>query len=303
MNGIVVIDKPADFTSFDVVAVVRRTLHEKKVGHCGTLDPMATGILPVLLGRAAKAQSLLPETDKQYTASFHLGMTTDTLDITGTVLSKTECDISGEEIKAVLPSFRGDIMQTPPMYSAKSVGGVRLYDLARQGVEVERRAVPVTISELTLLDFDRAAQSGSLRVSCSKGTYIRVICDDIGKALGCGCVMTALRRTAACGYGEGDAVTLDRLKELAEKGEAESVIRPTDSVFLCYPGIRVSEAQQRRFCNGGGLALERLRGIKAPEDGRTYRIYGADGLFLGLGFINAEKQELSIKKLFTDKEE
>ena len=221
MNGIIVIDKPSDFTSFDVVAVVRGTLHEKKLGHTGTLDPMATGVLPVLIGRAAKAQSLLPDTDKQYVADFRLGITTDTLDITGKVLSEKSSSITEEELLLSLEPFRGDIMQVPPMYSAVSKNGVRLYDLARQGIEVERDARPVHIGELTLLGFDAAAQSGSLRITCSKGTYIRVICDDIGKALGCGCVMTALRRTAACGFTEADAVSLDRLRELANENRIE----------------------------------------------------------------------------------
>ena len=300
MNGIIVIDKPSDFTSFDVVAVVRGTLHEKKLGHTGTLDPMATGVLPVLIGRAAKAQSLLPDTDKQYVADFRLGITTDTLDITGKVLSEKSSSITEEELLLSLEPFRGDIMQVPPMYSAVSKNGVRLYDLARQGIEVERDARPVHIGELTLLGFDAAAQSGSLRITCSKGTYIRVICDDIGKALGCGCVMTALRRTAACGFTEADAVSLDRLRELANENRIEELLRPTDSVFACYPEIRISEGQSFRFFNGGGLSLERLSQVKKARHGDIYRVYGPDGTFLGLGEIDTEKSELAVKKRFCD---
>ena len=300
MNGIIVIDKPSDFTSFDVVAVVRRTLREKKLGHSGTLDPMATGVLPVLIGRAAKAQSLLPDTDKQYEADFRLGITTDTLDITGRVLSEMKSSVTKDELLQSLGQFRGDIMQVPPMYSAVSKNGVRLYELARQGIEVEREARPVHIAELTLLSFDEAAQSGRLRISCSKGTYIRVICDDIGKALGCGCVMTALRRTAACGFTEADAISLDTLQQLAGENRIEEVLRPTDSVFACYPEIRISEGQSFRFFNGGALTLERLRSIKAAAPGDIYRVYSPEGTFLGLGEIDGQGCELGVKKRFCD---
>lgn len=300
MNGIIVIDKPSDFTSFDVVAVVRRILHEKKLGHSGTLDPMATGVLPVLVGRAAKAQSLLPDTDKEYVADFRLGLTTDTLDITGTVLSETGCCISEEEVRDALAPFRGDIMQVPPMYSAVQKNGVRLYELARKGIEVEREARPVHIEELELMDFDGSTQSGRLRISCSKGTYIRVICDDIGKALGCGCVMTALRRTAACGFDEKDAVTIDELRRLAGEDRVSEVLRPTDSIFECYREIKVSEKQAFRYINGGALSLERIRMLKAPQNGEIIRVYGGDGQFLGLGEVDMESSLLTVKKRFCD---
>ena len=302
MNGIIVIDKPQDFTSFDVVAVVRKTLHEKKIGHSGTLDPMATGVLPILIGKAAKAQSLLPDTDKEYCANFRLGITTDTMDMTGKVLSQSECSLSRDDLEAVLPGFRGDIMQIPPMYSAVSKNGVRLYELARKGIEVEREARPVTISTLELLSFDESSQSGSIRISCSKGTYIRVICDDIGKKLGCGCVMTALRRTKACGYELSDSITLEKLKQLAEEGKEESVIRPTDSIFGCFPRVTASEKQTFRFLNGGGLMLSRLKELKNIKDGAVYRVYGTVNgtpeTFIGLGITDLEKQELSVRKRF-----
>ena len=300
MNGIIIIDKPQDFTSFDVVAVVRKTLHEKKIGHSGTLDPMATGVLPVLVGRAAKAQSLLPDTDKEYIAGFRFGIATDTLDITGNILSESESNVTGDEIQAVLPRFRGDIMQTPPMYSAVSKNGVRLYELARKGIEVEREARPVNISRLELLSFDHESQSGRMIISCSKGTYIRVICDDIGKALGCGCVMTGLRRTRACGFDESDSVTLEALKEAAENGRAQELLRQTDSIFSCYPAVKISQGQAVRFMNGASLSLDRLHIGGAVSDGGIFRVYGADDIFIGLGVIDIEKEELAVKKRFCD---
>ena len=297
MNGILVIDKPTDFTSFDVVAVVRKTLHQKKTGHTGTLDPMATGVLPILLGTATKAQVLLPDSDKEYCAEFKLGITTDTLDITGKILSESDIHISAEQIENILPLFRGDIMQKPPMYSAVSKDGVRLYELARKGIVVERDERPVHISKLELTSFDEEKQCGTLTVSCSKGTYIRVICDDIGQKLGCGCVMTALRRTRACGYTLDDAITLDSLRQLAENNEIEQHIRPVDSVFSCYNSVYITEKQAVRFGNGGGLMLSRLHGLSNAPDGTLYRVYGGNK-FLGLGVIDTEKQELSIKKIF-----
>ncbi|MBQ4170240.1 MAG: tRNA pseudouridine(55) synthase TruB, partial [Ruminococcus sp.] len=200
MNGVIVIDKPADYTSFDVIAVVRKLTGQRRTGHTGTLDPNATGVLPVLLGSATKAQDLIPNHDKDYVADFRLGLSTDTLDIWGKVLSEEKTDVSREEIEAALPAFRGEITQIPPMYSAVKQNGQRLYDLARKGVEVERKGRQVTVYRLELNGFDRASQSGRLLVSCSKGTYVRTLIDDLGRALGTCAVMTALRRTAACGF-------------------------------------------------------------------------------------------------------
>ena len=297
MNGILVIDKQSTFTSFDVVAIVRGILREKKIGHSGTLDPMATGVLPILVGTAAKAQSLLPDTDKEYEAQFRLGITTDTLDITGVVQSEKNCDHSEEDIQNVLPRFRGDIMQVPPMYSAVQKNGVRLYDLARQGIEVEREARPVYVGKLELIQFDRKTQSGRLAVSCSKGTYIRSICNDIGQALGCGCVLTALRRTRACGFTLDDAVTLEQLQQIKDNGRTAEYIRPTDSIFTCYPAVRVSEKQALRFSNGAALSLERLKGLGSFNDGDLFRVYGND-IFIGLGIIDLHQQELKVRKKF-----
>lgn len=298
MNGIIVIDKENGYTSFDVVAKMRRICGEKKIGHTGTLDPMATGVLPILIGNATKAQSLLPESDKEYEATLSFGITTDTLDITGKVLSQTESNVKSEDLEAVLPQFSGDIMQLPPMYSAVSKDGVRLYELARKGLVTEREARPITVYKLDLLNFDEQLQSAQILVKCSKGTYIRSICDDIGQALGCGAVMTSLRRVTACGYTLDDAITLEKAKELSENGMLEEYLRPTESVFACYPSVKVTEAQAVRFKNGGGLMLSRTDVDDNSENGAYYRVYNSSDVFLGLGYVNKEKEELSVKKQF-----
>ena len=298
MNGIIVIDKENGYTSFDVVAKMRRICGEKKIGHTGTHDPMATGVLPILIGNATKAQSLLPESDKEYEATLSFGITTDTLDITGKVLSQTESNVKSEDLEAVLPQFRGDIMQLPPMYSAVSKDGVRLYELARKGLVTEREARPITVYKLDLLNFDEQLQSAQILVKCSKGTYIRSICDDIGQALGCGAVMTSLRRVTACGYTLDDAITLEKAKELSENGMLEEYLRPTESVFACYPLVKVTEAQAVRFKNGGGLMLSRTDVDDSSENGAYYRVYNSSDVFLGLGYVNKEKEELSVKKQF-----
>lgn len=298
MNGIIVIDKENGYTSFDVVAKMRRICGEKKIGHTGTLDPMATGVLPILIGNATKAQSLLPESDKEYEATLSFGITTDTLDITGKVLSQTESNVKSEDLEAVLPQFRGDIMQLPPMYSAVSKDGVRLYELARKGLVTEREARPITVYKLDLLNFDEQLQSAQILVKCSKGTYIRSICDDIGQVLGCGAVMTSLRRVTACGYTLDDAITLEKAKELSENGMLEEYLRPTESVFACYPSVKVTEAQAVRFKNGGGLMLSRTDVDDNSENGAYYRVYNSSDVFLGLGYVNKEKEELSVKSNF-----
>ena len=306
MNGVLVIDKPEDFTSFDVIAVVRGVCGTKKAGHTGTLDPMATGVLPVLLGNATKAQSLMPDSDKAYEAEFMLGVRTDTLDITGSVTARKEARLRYEDIERVLPQFRGEIMQLPPMYSAVSVDGRRLYDLARQGIEVEREKRAVTIERLELLGFDEKTQTGRLSVSCSKGTYIRMLIDDIGEKLGTYAVMTKLRRTLACGYGIDEAIPLDELRALKESQGIKAVqklIKPTETVFAPYRAVYVSAAQAKRFKNGGGLDAGRTVLAKMnKQNGEIFRVYERDGGFLGLGKVNLEKAELGFLKLFCNRE-
>lgn len=310
INGILLLDKPSGFTSFDVCAVVRGMLHTKKVGHSGTLDPMATGVLPILVGSATRALDLIPSHDKTYVAGFRLGITTDTLDITGNILSECDVNVNIEELEEVLRHFTGTIMQTPPMYSAVSVGGKKLYDLARQGLEVEREARPVTIHSLTLEEYDVVNACGLLTASCSKGTYIRTLIDDIGKALGCGAALTSLRRTEASGITIYRCMTLAEAQEYKDNGILESKLLSLDKIFEEYPAVYISENQAVRFSNGATLALERLQppvinGVrqserlnaeKYPQDS-LYRVYSrADNNFLGLGVKKTD--ELRVKKRF-----
>ena len=300
MNGIIILDKPSGFTSFDAVAVMRGLSHQKKIGHTGTLDPMATGVLPVLLGKAAKALNFLPDTDKEYRAAFRLGERRDTGDITGEVVETNAAPVALEALESVLPRFRGEISQVPPMYSAVSVGGKRLYELARKGVEVDRPARQVTISALELLSYDPETREGTLRVSCSKGTYIRTLIEDLAKAAGSCGTMTALRRTRACGFTLEDARSLEELKALAGEGKLEEVLFPVERLFSQYPEVTVSAAQARRFENGGGLDLVRVR--KAPQEGLC-RVKSPEGEFLGLGNVDREQGELGFVKSFVERGE
>lgn len=284
MNGVLVVDKPQEFTSFDVVAVVRKLSGQKKIGHTGTLDPNATGVLPLLLGNATKAQDIVPNHDKEYIAEFKLGITTDTLDIWGQVKSETESPVHQNQIEEIIKKFTGEIEQIPPMFSAVSVNGQRLYDLARKGVEVERKPRKVTVYELEIVSFDEQSQSGTLRVKCSKGTYIRTLIDDIGAELKVGAVMTALRRTMACGFEIEKALTLNKIKELP-KEELESKLMSTESLFYAYPELWVTDAQANRFHNGGALDIQRTKlADKNVPDGSIYRVKGLKK-FLGLGII------------------
>ena len=297
MNGVIVIDKPAGFTSFDVIAVVRKLTNQRKTGHTGTLDPNATGVLPVLLGSATRAQDLIVNHDKEYAARFRLGLVTDTLDIWGQIKSESDKRASFEEIKALLPRFTGEITQIPPMFSAIKQNGKRLYDLAREGKEVEREPRSVTVYELELTDFDEEKQEGGLKIVCSKGTYVRTISDDLGQALGTGAVMTALRRTSACGYTLSDSISLDGLKSLCESGQIGERLQPVESLFESYPALNVSEKQAVRFKNGGALDISRtsLRNKEIP-DRTVFRVRDNEGAFLGLGVTSGAL--LKIYKLF-----
>ncbi|MEE1491013.1 MAG: tRNA pseudouridine(55) synthase TruB, partial [Massilioclostridium sp.] len=218
MDGILCMNKPEGFTSFDVVAKLRGITRTKRIGHAGTLDPMATGVLPVFLGRATKAISLLPDHTKRYTAGFQLGLTSDTLDSTGTILSRSHSTLTQQELLAALEQYRGTISQIPPMYSALKVEGKRLYELARQGKTVERKPRKVEIFQLELLSFDTKLQTGVLDVGCSSGTYIRTLCDDIGRDLGVGAVMTSLQRTEAAGFSLADSRTFEEVQQLKDDG-------------------------------------------------------------------------------------
>ena len=280
---------------------MRRLTGQRKTGHTGTLDPNATGVLPVLLGAATKAQDRIPNHDKSYLAQFRLGLTTDTLDIWGEVKTETPCFVTEDDVRSLLPRFSGEIMQVPPMYSAIKKDGQRLYDLARKGVEVEREARPVTVYRLELVSFHSETQTGELAVSCSKGTYVRTLIDDIGQALGVGAVMTALRRTEACGFTLSDCVTLDRLRQLCGEGVADSVLLPTDSLFAVYPKLTVSDAQATRFSNGGALDLSRTALKNTADDGAICRVYAKSNRFIGLGRVCTDENLLKIEKLFIEK--
>ncbi len=297
-NGVLIIDKPEGITSFDVVYRLRRLTGQRKIGHTGTLDPMATGVLPLLLGKAARAESLLPETWKEYEAGFRLGEETDTEDSTGKLLSQCERAVSREELEKALESFRGDILQVPPMYSALKRDGKKLYELARQGIVVEREPRPVTVYELELLEYGKAGREGRLRIRCSAGTYVRTLCADLGKALGVGGIMISLRRTAACGFSKKEALTLEEASALQKEGLLSGRILPVEYLFREFSSLRVTEAQAKRFCNGGELDLHRttLSGKQFTGEER-FRVLGPGG-FLGLGKVDLDAGSLKVLKLF-----
>lgn len=298
MTGIICLDKQEHMTSFSTVARARRIVGEKKAGHAGTLDPMATGILPVLFGGATRFMEFLPVHDKGYRARIQLGMTTDTLDTTGTVLTRSGVRVSKAQVEQALAAFRGDILQVPPMYSALSKNGVRLYELARRGEEVERQARPVTIYRLELTEFDGQTQECTLNVLCSKGTYIRSLADDLGRMLGCGAVMSGLRRTYAVGFSLEDCVTLDALSELAQQGKLSQCMIPLERALAAYPSLSVTQAQAVRFANGGALDADRLR-FAEKRDG-LFRVYSPDERFLGLGELLPEERELKVRRVLQE---
>ena len=276
-NGILIIDKPAGWTSMDVCAKLRGMFHEKRVGHAGTLDPMATGVLPVFLGRATRAVQFAAESDKEYIAGLRLGVITNTQDTTGEVLEERPLFVTGEQLRAVLDQFTGDILQVPPMYSAIKINGKKLYELARKGKEVERAPRPVTIRALELLGWPDAAEDFSLRVVCSKGTYVRTLCHDIGQALGCGGCMSSLRRVKAAGFTLDDCVTLEAVQAAVDRGEGESLLLPVDRCFRDRPRLALRTAgAEKKLRNGAALA------VRDVPDGE-YRVYGMDKTFLALG--------------------
>lgn len=290
MQGLLLINKPKDITSFGVVAKIKWLLHTKRVGHTGTLDPMATGVLPILVGRPTVLCSHLLDADKEYIASIKLGITTDTLDITGSVLSQNTVAVTKENLLKVLSGFMGKQLQIPPMYSALKKDGVRLYDLARDGKTVEREAREIEIFELELLEF--SGDEFKIRVLCSKGTYIRSLSDDIGKALGTGAVLIALKRTKTAGFSIDECVDLDSLT-----GEnIGNYLKNAERAVLNYPEINISLKQAERFSNGGELSLERLHFSSNPKDGEMYRVKNGER-FLGLGEVDFQKSALKIKCL------
>lgn len=286
MEGILVVDKAAGMTSHDVVGRVRRIFSERRVGHGGTLDPMATGVLPLFVGRATRAVEFAAGADKEYVATMRTGLTTDTQDLTGTVLSRTPGHVTGARVEALLPEFTGALQQVPPMYSAVKQGGKKLYELARQGITVERRPRQIEIHSLTLLSAREEEGEFTLKVVCSKGTYVRTLVHDLGAALGCGAALSALRRTRAGRFTLEEAVTLE---ELQDRGR-DFPLLPVDALFSQYPALSLDTAQEARCRNGADIALS-----AAPGDG-LWRVYAPDGAFLMLG--RAQDTVLKTEKNF-----
>lgn len=285
-NGIIIIDKPAGWTSMDVCAKLRGILKTKKIGHAGTLDPMATGVLPVFVGQATRAVSFAEGGEKEYVAGLRLGRTTNTQDTEGQTLTQSPVTVGREELEAVLPRFTGEISQIPPMFSAIKINGQKLYDLARQGKEVERKARAVTIFALEVVE-QVSETDYILRIRCSKGTYVRTLCHDIGQALGCGGCMFSLRRTMAAGFTLDESVTLERMQE-----GGEALLRPTDSLFRDRPDYRLkTEKQEERCRNGNPFFIQE----SLPEG--EYRIYGREGAFLCLSRLQGDTMT-SLKNFF-----
>ena len=285
-NGIIIIDKPADWTSMDVCAKLRGILKTKKVGHAGTLDPMATGVLPVFVGQATRAVSFAESGEKEYIATLRLGLVTDTQDTSGHTLAESPVTVTAAEVAAALPAFTGDITQIPPMYSAIKINGQKLYDLARQGREVERKPRPVTIHQLELLE-QLSDTEFTLRVRCSKGTYVRTLCHDIGQALSCGGCMASLRRTMAAGYTLEESHTVEEVQ-----AQGEALLRPVDTLFRQHPAYHITHPRVAQLCRNGNAFT-----VKMPLDGGIYRVYGMEGDFLCLSRLE-NGQMTSIKNFF-----
>ena len=284
MNGIVIVDKPQGWTSQDVTARLRRVFQTRRIGHGGTLDPMATGVLPVFVGRGTRGVEFFEHAEKAYETVLQLGITTDTEDISGEVLEKRDVHISETEFTEILSQFRGKIMQVPPMYSALKVNGQKLCDLARKGKTVERQPREIEIFELTMLEFN--GDTARLRVKCSKGTYIRTLCKDIGEALGCGGCMAELRRVQAGDYTIEEAVPL---QTLLDAENPEEFLRPVDSMFRNFPAVTLSDKQEKRCRNGNSFSV--------PMESGTYRVYSKQNEFLALSRVE-DGVMVTIKSFF-----
>ena len=295
IDGILCVDKPEGFTSFDVVAKLRGMLRTKKVGHAGTLDPMATGVLPIFVGSATRACDLMPEEDKTYVAVMQLGIVTDTQDRTGKILEQHPfSQITPAEVARVLPQFIGDLFQVPPMYSAIKIGGQKLYDLARQGKEIERPARPIQVKSIRLLSVQENQGCYGLEIHCSKGTYIRTLCHDMGAALGCGGMVTELRRIQSGRFRLENAVSLTQVQQLINSGQPLPFL-PVEQAFEAYPPIGLDSRLARLWSNGVKLSLSQF---SFPFPDGLLRIYAPGERFLGLGYVDWEAQALRVKKQF-----
>ena len=295
-SGVVLIDKPSGITSFRVVSTIKRLFGTKKVGHAGTLDPMATGLLPILLNKATKIQDFFQNANKEYLAEFKLGIVTDTEDITGKVVKTfSDFNISKEYLSEVLVNFKGEILQTPPMYSAISKDGVRLYKLARKGVEIEREKRKVSINKLDLLDFSETNGLVKILVNCSKGTYIRTLCADIGKVLNCGATLTSLRRTKTHSFHIKNSIKLCDIESLDYIG-LKNVVIPLDKVLENYDSLYLDEEKSKRFITGCNFRMDLALSTS------LLRVYRIDKLFLGIGKYDSETKKISTYKLLLSEE-
>ena len=299
VNGIINVYKEKGFTSFDVVAKMRGIFHQKKIGHTGTLDPDAVGVLPVCLGKATKVCDLLTEKDKEYKAVLLLGQETDTQDISGEILNQSSVEVTKEQIEEVVLSFVGSYEQVPPMYSALKVNGQKLCDLARKGITVERKARPVTIYRIEIVNI--RIPEVELIVHCSKGTYIRTLCDDIGKKLGCFGCMKSLVRTRVAQFSLEQAYKLEDLQALSQKPQEEwEFLSPIDMVFEQYPSITASEEAQKRIQNGNRIPQELILDFGEDKQGQTLRLYDFNQKFIGLYTYLKEDKEYKPIKLFME---
>ena len=296
MNGILCVNKPQDFTSFDVVAKLRGILKIRKLGHGGTLDPMATGVLPVFVGTAAKACDMMPDNSKSYCAGFKFGLVSDTQDITGEILKTSDVPVKYDDIKSVLSDFTGKILQTPPMYSAVQVNGQRLYDLARKGIEVERPTREIFVEKIQITEYHEETRTGTLEIFCGKGTYVRTLINDIGEKLNCGGIMTSLVRTSSGGFTLDDCYDFDSIKKAVDGNYIEDLIIPTERIFSSLDKIYLNEVQTRMYKNGVRLDLARIKNIK--ENITEYSVYGSDGVFIGVAKADYENNVLCVRKNF-----
>lgn len=298
LNGVINVYKEKGYTSHDVVAKLRGILKQKKIGHTGTLDPEAEGVLPVCLGNATKLCDMLTEKRKEYIAEFLCGVVTDTQDMTGTVLSRSKTDLTEEAVRTVIMSFLGESDQIPPMYSACKVNGRRLYELAREGKEVERKARRITIYELEILGME--LPNVTIRVLCSKGTYIRTLCHDIGQKLGCGAAMQSLLRTRVDRFTLADARRLDEIEEFWEKDEIGRILLPVDAMFETLPAITVTPFFLTALQNGNPLYLRQIKGKSGWMDGEQTRVYDEAGKFYGIYAFLAMKGRFQPVKMFLE---
>lgn len=283
--GILPVNKPKGWTSFDVVAKLRGVMKIKRLGHAGTLDPMATGVLPVFVGKATKACDILPDTKKIYTAGFRLGVSTDTLDITGRVIRENADKVTADRLERIRQRFVGEITQLPPMYSAVKVDGKRLYQLAREGKTVQRTPRKCIVHSIEIISYDEGTREGKMTISCEKGTYVRTIIDDMGNALGTGAVMTSLVRTYSAGFDIAQCLTMEQIEQICKQGRISDVIMSVEKAFEMYGGIRLDRRLTELYKNGVKLYRSQL---KEEQQGDIFRVFGSDGSFLGLAAFKNE---------------